>query len=120
MDNDSFGHINNAQYYSYFDTAVTGWLHGHGLIGLTEGPMWMVAETGCRFISEAGFPDNLTVGLRVARIGASSVRYALAVFRNEAETASAEGHFIHVHVDRATRRPAPVPDAVRQQLSTIG
>ena len=119
MDNDVFGHVNNAAYYSYFDTAVTGWLLERGLIGLSDGPMWVVAETGCRFLGEVAFPDALTVGLRVGRLGGSSVRWELAVFRGEADAASAEGHFVHVHVDRATRRPLALPAAVRDTLAAL-
>jgi acyl-CoA thioester hydrolase len=119
MDNDVFGHVNNVTYYSYFDTAVTGWLAERHLIGLLDGPMWMVAETGCRFFGEVAFPELVTVGLRVGRIGSSSVRYELAVFRSDNDRAVAEGHFVHVHVDRATRRPMPVPDAIRTMLATL-
>ncbi len=119
MDNDVFGHVNNVTYYSYFDTAVTGWLAERRLIGLLDGPMWMVAETGCRFFGEVAFPELVTVGLRVARVGSSSVRYELAVFRGDDDKAAAEGHFVHVHVDRATRRPMPVPDAIRSMLATL-
>ncbi len=115
-DNDVFGHVNNAAYYSYFDTAVTGWLMERGLIGLSAGPMWVVAETGCRFLGEVAFPDALTVGLRLGRLGGSSVRWELAVFRGDADAAAAEGHFVHVHVDRATRRPLALPAAVRDAL----
>ncbi len=116
MDNDVFGHVNNVTYYSYFDTAVTGWLTERGLIGLHDGPMWMVAETQCRFLGEVVFPDLVTVGIRLGRLGSSSVRYELAVFRGEAADAAAEGHFVHVHVDRATRRPVAVPDGIRALL----
>ena len=119
MDNDVFGHVNNVTYYSYFDTAVTGWLHERGLIGLHNGPMWMVAETRCRYLGEIAFPDPVTVGMRLGRLGNSSVRYELAVFRGDADEAAAEGHFVHVHVDRATRRPAPVPETIRTMLTTL-
>ena len=119
MDNDAFGHVNNVVYYSYFDTAVTGWLAERRLIGLHDGPMWMVAETQCRFLGEVAFPDLVSVGMRIGRLGTSSVRYELAVFRGEADAAAAEGHFVHVHVDRATRRPLVVPDAVRMMLAEL-
>ena len=119
MDNDVFGHVNNVIYYSYFDTAVTGWLAEHGLIGLREGPMWMVAETRCRFLGEVAFPEMVTVGIRLGRLGTSSVRYDLAVFRGEADAAAAEGHFVHVHVDRTSRRPVAVPDNIRATLSEL-
>jgi acyl-CoA thioester hydrolase len=119
MDNDAFGHVNNVLYYSFFDTTVTGWLVERGLIGFADGPMWMVAETGCRFLAEVAFPDTVSVGLRLARLGSSSVRYELAVFRGAADLASAEGHFVHVHVDRATRRPIRIPDAIRIMLGDL-
>jgi acyl-CoA thioester hydrolase len=118
-DNDVFGHVNNATYYSYYDTAVTGWLLDRKFTGLTAGPMWMVAETGCRFFSEVGFPDHLEVGLRVGRLGTSSVRWELALFREGAELASAEGLLVHVHVSRQTRRPIPIPDAMRDVFNTV-
>ena len=114
MDNDVFGHVNNVTYYSYFDTAVTAWLMENGLLGFTAGPMWMVADTGCRFLREVAFPDELTIGLRLGRIGASSITWELAAFRADAEEASAEGRFVHVHVDRATRRPLAFPERVRR------
>ncbi len=114
MDNDVFGHVNNVTYYSYFDTAVTGWLMDNDLLGFTAGPMWMVADTGCRFLREVAFPDELAIGLRLGRIGATSVRWELAAFRGDAQEASAEGHFVHVHVDRATRRPLPLTEQVRR------
>ena len=118
-DNDMFGHVNNATYYSYFDTAVTGWLLERALTGATAGPMWMVAETGCRFLSEVKFPQVLEVGMRVGRLGNSSARWELALFREGAELASAEGLLVHVHVSRETRRPAPIPDAMRDLFSTV-
>jgi acyl-CoA thioester hydrolase len=118
-DNDVFGHVNNATYYSYYDTAVTGWLLDHQFSGKTSGPMWMVAETGCRFFSEVAFPDRLEIGLRVGRLGSSSVTWELALFREGAEFASAEGLFVHVHVSRETRRPTPIPDAMRDVFNTV-
>jgi acyl-CoA thioester hydrolase len=117
MDNDVFGHVNNVTYYSYFDTAVTAWLMANRLLGFTDGPMWMVADTGCRFLSQVAFPDMLSIGLRLGRLGTSSIRWELAAFRDTAQDASAEGHFVHVHVDRATRRPMPFPDAVRKLVT---
>ena len=119
MDNDVFGHVNNVTYYAFFDTAVTGWMIERRLIGLDDGPMWMVAETGCRFLDQVAFPDPVAVGMRIGRLGSSSVRWELAVFRGDADQASAEGHFVHVHVDRQTRRPMPVPDPVRALLAAL-
>ncbi|MGH7102242.1 MAG: acyl-CoA thioesterase [Acetobacteraceae bacterium] len=119
-DNDAFGHVNNVEYYSYFDTAVTFFLVEHGLIGVAGSDIiTVVVETGCRFHASVAFPDRVTVGVRVARIGATSVRYEIAVFRNDEDAAAADGHFVHVYVDRATMRPVPVPAASRAALGTI-
>ncbi len=119
MDNDVFGHVNNVTYYSFFDSSITAWLLEHQFIGFADGPMWMVAENGCRFLSEVAFPHELTVGLRLGRLGSTSVRWELAVFRGDADEASAEGFFVHVHIDRQTRRPAPVPEKVRAALADL-
>ena len=120
MDNDVFGHVNNATYYSFFDTAVCSFLVGHGVLDWVEGEHFMVvAESGCRYHSEMAFPDRVTAGLRVGRLGGSSVRYELGAFREDAETASAEGFLVHVCVDAATRRPAPLPEAWRAALDSI-
>lgn len=124
MDNDVFGHVNNAHYYSYFDTAITafeisaGVLHQAGA-GHIPGNIMVVAESGCRYHSELSFPDLVTIGLRVARLGGASVRYELAAFRGDADAASAEGFMVHVCVDAQTRRPAPLPDAWRAALQTV-
>ncbi len=119
-DNDAFGHVNNVEYYSYFDTAVTYFLVEHDLIGVMGGEIiTVVVETGCRFHAPVAFPDRITVGVRVARIGGSSVRYEIAVFRNDEDAAAADGHFVHVYVDRASMRPVPVPAESRAALGTI-
>tara|TARA_R110002020_G_scaffold34327_4_gene104490 strand:+ start:398 stop:892 length:495 start_codon:yes stop_codon:yes gene_type:complete len=118
-DIDIFGHVNNARYYEFFDTAVLGFLHLRDL-GLGTGKTAMVvAENGCRFHREIVFADRLEMGLRVERIGTSSVRYGLAAFVNDNEEASASGHFVHVFVDPQTRRPAPLSTPVREHLQTI-
>ena len=120
MDNDVFGHVNNAVYYSLFDTAVTGLLAGAGLLDWRGGAQVMVvAESGCRYHRSVAFPDPLTVGLRIARLGGSSVRYHLAVF-GDTDDAAAEGFFVHVCVDSATRRPTALPEAWRTALATFG
>ncbi len=120
MDNDVFGHVNNVVYHSFFDTAVCQFLVQHGILTWRGSAHFMVvAESNCRYHSEVAFPDRVTAGLRVARLGRSSVRYELSVFRDDAETASAEGFFVHVCVDAATRRPAPLPDPWRSALMTI-
>ena len=118
-DNDMFGHVNNATYYSFFDTAITAWLIENGCVNRAEGSLWMVAETGCRFLAEVAFPEILAVGLYVARLGRSSVQYRRGLCREAADEASAVGHFVHVHIDGATRRPSPIPDAIRQKLAVL-
>jgi len=120
MDNDVYGHVNNVVYYSWIDTAVNRYLIDHGLlvIGRSE-VVGIVAETGCRFLSQMAYPDDVTVGLAVARLGRSSVRYATGIFRNDEDAASAVGHFVHVYVDRATMRPVPIPQNARAAMSKI-
>src|SRR5690606_15749106 len=119
-DNDLYGHMNNVVHYSLFDTAVNAWLIENGLLDPRGGPLiGMVAETGCRYHAEMGFPDVVTAGLRVARLGNSSVRYEIGLFRNAEEQASAEGFFVHVYVDRASRRPRPMEPAFRLALEGI-
>lgn len=117
-DNDVYGHINNVTYYGYFDTAVNRRLAAAGLLDILGGDtIGLVVETGCKYFAPAAFPDALEAGLRVAKLGTSSVRYELGIFRAGEDTAIAEGHFIHVYVDRETRRPAPLPQAWRDVLS---
>ena len=120
-DNDVYGHVNNVQYYSFFDTAVNRFLIENRVLDIHDknGIVGYVVETGCSYFSGVAFPDTLHVGLRVARLGTSSVRYELAVFRNDEDQASAEGHFVHVYVDRSTGRSAPMPDAVRALLAGL-
>jgi acyl-CoA thioester hydrolase len=120
MDNDVYGHMNNVVHYSLFDTAVNGWLIDQGVLDLHKGDqIGLVVETGCRYGGEIAFPDVVTAGLRVARLGSSSVRYEVGLFRNGDETAAAEGFFIHVYVDRETRRPKPLAPALRSALEGI-
>jgi acyl-CoA thioester hydrolase len=120
-DNDVYGHINNVTYYAYFDTAVNRRLAAAGLLDIEQGEMiGLVVETGCRYHAPAAFPDRLEAGVKVARIGTSSVRYEIAIFREGEETALAEGYFTHVYVDRATRRPSPLPDRWRDVLAGWG
>lgn len=113
-DNDQLGHLNNAVYYSIFDTAVSRWQLENGIT--IDGPdpvVFMVVENGCRYFSEVGFPDILNVGVRIGHIGTSSVRFEIGVFANDEDTASAEGFFTQVHVGK-DRRPAPMTDRVRK------
>jgi len=120
MDNDAYGHVNNVVYYSFFDTAVNAHLIEAGLLDVAESPVFgLVAETGCRYFAPVSFPDRVDAGLRVERLGTSSVRYDIALFRNDELEAAAAGFFVHVYVDRATRRPAPIPPATRAALETL-
>jgi acyl-CoA thioester hydrolase len=120
MDNDVFQHVNNVNYFSYFDTAVTYYEMTEKVVGLLEGPVHcVVAEVACRYHSSLSFPDRVLVGIRVAHIGRSSVRYEIGVFRNEDDVAAAEGHFVHVFVERGAQRPVPIPDDSRAVLHLI-
>lgn len=120
MDNDSYGHVNNVVYYSFFDTAVNRFLIDGGVLRIESSPViGLVVETGCRYHRPLAFPDTVEVGVRVAHLGTSSVRYELGVFRAGDDTASAEGHFVHVYVDRDTRSPTPLPPGLRAALESI-
>ena len=120
MDNDTYGHVNNVVYLSYFDTLVNEHLIRRGGLDIHHGPaIGLVAETSCRFHKPLSFPDVIDAGLRVARLGNASVRYEIALFRQRDEEAAATGHFVHVWVNRADRRPTPVPAAVRAALAPL-
>lgn len=120
-DNDVYGHVNNVIYYSWFDTAVNGWLmHATGTDIRQLDALGVVVETACRFRFEVSFPGDVQIGLRAARIGTSSVTYQLAVFGDQQEDPAALGHFVHVYVGHESRRPTPVPDVVRRALDTVG
>jgi acyl-CoA thioester hydrolase len=119
-DNDQYGHANNVVYYSWFDTAVNGWLIDAVGADVRDLPaIGIVAETSCRYLSPVGFPDALDVGLAVERVGRTSITYRLAVFRDGAPEPAAVGRFVHVYVDPATRRPVPVPDGVRSAAQGV-
>lgn len=119
-DNDIYGHMNNVVHYALFDTAVNGFLTESGVLDFRSSPqIGFVVETGCRYFSELAFPDLVTAGLRVAHLGTSSVRYEIGLFRGEEEMAAAEGFFVHVYVDRISRRPMPLGAALRQALEAI-
>jgi len=119
-DNDIYGHVNNVAYYSYFDTAVNGWLIDHGALDLQgDDVVGYVVETSCAYFSPVAFPDRLQVGIRVATVGRTSVRYELAVYREDDELPVAAGHFVHVYVNRATGRSAPIPNATRVALAAL-
>ena len=121
MDNDIYRHVNNVTYYSWFDTVVARFLLGSGAINLTDSPaIGVVVETLCRYHAPVAFPDTITAGLRVERLGNTSIRYGIAIFREDEDTASAEGHFVHVYVDRATQtRPQPLPGRLRAAATDL-
>lgn len=116
-DNDLYGHMNNVVHYALFDTAVNGWLVEKEMIDPHKGDLiGLVVETGCSYFSELAFPDPVVAGIRVAHLGNSSVRYEIALFRGEEESAAAQGHFVHVYVGRISRKPQPLPQAFRVLL----
>ncbi len=120
MDNDIYGHVNNVVYLSYFDTVVNEHLMREGGLDIHHGPaIGLVVETSCRFHSPLAFPDVIDAGLRVAKLGTSSVRYDIALFRQGDAEPAASGHFVHVWVDRVHRRPTPIPPAVRAALAGL-
>ena len=119
-DNDAYGHVNNTVYYKWFDTAVNAWLIEAGLLDAAAGdPIGLVVETGCRYAAPLSFPEPVEIGLAVERLGTSSVRYRLGVFGKASGEAAAEGRFVHVYVDRATRRPVPLPQEWRRALEEL-
>ncbi len=120
MDNDTYGHVNNVIYYSWFDTAVNQFLIANGVLDIERSPViGLVIETQCNYFAPLAFPDRITIGIRVAKLGNSSVRYEVGVFREDEEDAAARGHFIHVYVSRNERRPTAIPDSMRALLKTI-
>jgi acyl-CoA thioester hydrolase len=119
-DNDVYGHVNNVEYYSYFDTVINRYLIRHGGLDIHRGTqIGLCVESHCRFADSLAFPETVDAGLRVAHLGRSSVRYEIGLFREGSETPAAEGWFVHVFVDRETRRPAPLGDALRSALEAI-
>lgn len=117
IDNDAYGHINNVVYYEFFDTVVNGYLLAQGVLDIADGPViGLVVETKCNYFRSIAFPDQIRAGLRVAKLGTSSVTYDVGIFRNDEDTASAQGHFVHVYVDRASNKPVPLPTALKQAL----
>jgi acyl-CoA thioester hydrolase len=120
MDNDAYRHVNNVVYYSWFDTVVNGYLVGRGALEIDTSPViGLVVETHCQYFSPIAFPDVAHAGLRVARIGSSSVRYEIGIFRNDDSRAAAQGYFVHVYVDRATTRPVALPQRLRTALEPL-
>ena len=116
-DNDFYGHMNNVVHYALFDTAINGWLIEQEFLDpMTSDIVGLVVETGCSYFAEMGFPDRVTAGIRIGHIGNSSVRYEIALFRNDEETAAAQGHFVHVYVEKESRKPAVLPKLMRLAL----
>ena len=120
MDNDAYGHVNNVVYYSWFDTAVNAHLIEQGALDIEKSPViGLVIETQCNYFASVAFPQPVDAGLRVAHIGKSSVRYEVGLFAAGEPDTCAKGHFVHVYVDRETRRPAPLPDKLRTVLEAL-
>ncbi|HJV82254.1 thioesterase family protein [Noviherbaspirillum sp.] len=120
MDNDAYGHVNNVVYYSWFDTVVNQFLIVNNVLDIERSPViGLVIETQCNYFASVAFPERVTAGLRVTKLGKSSVRYEVGIFRGGEENASAQGHFVHVYVDRDSRKPGAIPDDMRSLLQTI-
>jgi acyl-CoA thioester hydrolase len=120
LDNDIYGHVNNVNYYSYFDTAIAHFLMAEGgLDPWRDAVVGFCVESACRFRRGIRFPDRVTAGLRVTRLGRSSVRYEIGIFRGDEEEAAADGYFVHVFVERAEGRAAPVPPSIRAALARL-
>jgi len=120
MDNDIYGHVNNVVYYSYFDTVINRYLITEGGLDIVRGPViGVAAESHCRYRRAVAFPDVITAGLRVGKLGRTSVRYEIGIFSPGEDEAAADGWFVHVFVDSTTRRPAPMPDPLRAALAKL-
>lgn len=119
-DNDIYGHVNNVEYYSYFDTVINTWLITQAGLDIQHGAVVGVcAESHCRFLGEIAFPETIAAGLRVEHLGNASVRCGIGLFRQGRDTPAAEGWFVHVFVDRVERRPVPLPATMRAALETL-
>ena len=119
MDNDVYGHVNNVVYYSFFDTAVNGLLMDAGVLDIHHGEViGLVVETQCNYFAPIAFPQAVNAGVRVAQLGRSSVRYEIGLYAGDAADCAAAGHFVHVYVDRATRRPVPLPGPLKAVLQS--
>jgi len=120
MDNDVYGHVNNVVYYSYFDTVVNRYLIERGALDIERSAViGLVVETGCRYFAPLAFPETVHAGLRVTRLGTTSVRFEVGLFAGESPLAAAQGHFVHVYVDRESRRPTPLPEPLRVALQAL-
>ena len=119
-DNDAYGHVNNVVYYAWFDTAVNAYLIEQGALDIQAGAViGLAVETQCNYFSPLAFPQTVDLGLRVEHVGQSSVRYGLAVFAQGQDSAAAQGHFVHVYVDAANRKPTPLPAQLLQALAPL-
>jgi acyl-CoA thioester hydrolase len=119
-DNDAYGHINNTVYYEWFDSAVNAWMVEQGMLDIETGdPIALVVETRCTYAAPLAFPEPVEIGLAVAELGRSSIRYRIGIFSKKAESAAAEGTFVHVVVDRSTRRPVEIPADWREMLEAV-
>ncbi|WP_109477895.1 thioesterase family protein [Paraburkholderia sp. C35] len=119
-DVDIYGHVNNAVHYTWFDTAVNGWLVGRGLLDPVRGEaVGLVVHTSCEYFDEVVFPDLVTCGLCASRMGTTSVTYEISLFRNDANQSFAHGTFVHAYVDRVTRRPVPLSGDFRNAVEQI-
>jgi acyl-CoA thioester hydrolase len=120
MDNDVYGHVNNVVYYSWFDTAVNAYLIEQGALDIHHGEtIGLVIETQCNYFSPLAFPQTVEAGIRVAKLGRSSVRYEVGLFAQGEPLTAAKGHFVHVYVDKQTRRPGPLPAQLKTTLETL-
>ena len=120
MDNDAYGHVNNVVYYLWFDTVVNQFLISHGTLDIHEGEaIGLVIESHCNYFAPVTFPEPVTAGLCVSKLGNSSVRYEVGIFRGDYDQVAAQGHFVHVYVDRLTRKSISMPAATRALLETI-
>jgi len=120
MDNDVYGHVNNVVYYSYFDTVINRFLIEHGGLDIHAATIIGVAvESGCRFRESFAYPETIDAGLRVGHLGNSSARYEIGLFHERKDEAAAEGHFVHVFVERGVQKPVPIPAAIRTALESI-
>ncbi len=114
LDNDAYGHVNNAVYYGFFDTAVNGVMIEAGALDIGRGAViGLVVESHCNYFAPLAFPEPIEAGIRVARVGDTSLRWEIGIFAVGAAESAARGHFVHVYVDRATRRPVPLPAGLR-------
>jgi acyl-CoA thioester hydrolase len=120
MDNDAYGHVNNVVYYSWFDTAVNAYLIEQGVLDIEHGQtIGLVIETQCNYFAPLAFPQTVEAGIRVARLGSSSVRYEVGLFAQDQPLTAAKGHFVHVYVDKKSRRPVPLPLNLKTVLETL-